>query len=1356
MVERLLRLGLRFPVLFRFSRWSIRAQLVFLVLLVFVPVFTAFLNGLANERQVARAVAYVRLTVQADSIARGLKAFFDSNEAVLGRFALRPLVRQLDARHCDPMLRDYVSLHPEFTNVVVRDVAGVHECSVFPGTVPQAGLLALPWFQQALSSKDVLVSDAFLGPQSGRWVAVMSHPVRDDAGKKTGLLILPMDLLNLNRKLLGTVPPGTLVTVTDDTRKIVLRSADPEKWMGHVPPAKTAAATLGQATGWVDGPGLDGVPRLSAFTQVPGMGWRVVAGMREDEAFAASDAAFLHGLQIGLFILLAALALAWWIGRGMVRPIESLVRTVAQLAGGDTTARVPLHQGPMEIESVAQAFNRMLEVRASVEAALRRSEESLSTTLYSIGDAVIATDAQGFITRMNPSAERLTAWSWAEALGKPLAAVFNIVHAQTRQAVADPVQRVMETGDVVGLASHTVLLARDGREHQISDSAAPIRDSQGRILGVVLVFSDVSEQYRVQDALRVREERMSFLLTRTSAVIRTVNAFGDFAMTFVSDSVYDLLGFEASQFTSDAHFWASRVHPDDEARLNAARQTLFEHSQVVHEYRFRHQNGSYRWLLDEARLLHDAQGQPTELIGVWIDITERKRADAALHESQERYRALVERSPVGVAVHRLGRLVYVNPAALAMIGARASHEVLGKPIMELVHPDDRQAVLRRAGDAMEKGIDEPLAEEKFLRLDGSTLEVETQGTVITYDGERAIQVSFQDIGARRQMEKQSESERGVLEQMVRGEPLLATLMHLALSYEAMWPDMMCAVSLLDPAGRHLRFGAAPRLPAAYVQAMDGLEIGPRQGSCGTAAFGGEAAVVADIAHDALWVHFRDLALRHGIRACWSLPILSTRGRVLGTFALYHGAPRAAQAEELAMLKRGADLASLAMERDQVAAQINQLAFYDALTRLPNRRLLVERLKIAILTSVRHRQHGAVLFIDLDNFKSLNDTQGHDVGDLLLQQVACRVQACVREADTVARLGGDEFVVMLEDLSEDAAKAASQAKDIGQKILATFAQPFDLNGRDHLSTPSIGVTLFGESAPGVDELLKQADLAMYQAKAGGRNTLRFFDADMQSVVENRVAMEADLRDGLRRCELLLHYQPVVQVNGVVTGAEALVRWQQPERGLVSPGEFIGLAETSGLILPLGQWVLHTACTQLAAWSAHPDMAHLTMAVNVSTKQFREADFVGKVVQVLDETGVNPNRLKLELTESLLADNVEDIIEKMTALKARGVSFSLDDFGTGYSSLSYLKRLPLSQLKIDQSFVRDVLTDPNDAAIARTIVLLGQSLGLSVIAEGVETDGQRQFLADNGCEAYQGYFFSKPLPIDRFEAFVLHTH
>lgn len=445
------------------------------------------------------------------------------------------------------------------------------------------------------------------------------------------------------------------------------------------------------------------------------------------------------------------------------------------------------------------------------------------------------------------------------------------------------------------------------------------------------------------------------------------------------------------------------------------------------------------------------------------------------------------------------------------------------------------------------------------------------------------------------------------------------------------------------------------------------------------------------------------------------------------------------------------------QRKTAENEIRNLAFYDPLTGLPNRRLMFDRLRQALNNSVRHQHHGAVMLLDLDNFKTLNDTLGHTVGDQLLQEVAARLTTCMREGDTVARLGGDEFVVILENLDQ-AGLAALQAESVAHKILAQLSEPYLLDVaqactaaqiRSHHCTSSIGIALFRHHPLSVDELLTRADTAMYQAKAAGRNTLRFFDPEMQAEVTARATLEANLREAVQAQQFLLHYQAQVTSEGLITGAEALVRWQHPQRGLVSPAEFIPMAEESGLILPLGQWVLEAACAQLARWATQPALAHLTLAVNVSAKQFHQVLFVEQVLDVLERSAINPQRLKLELTESLLLNDVAEVIEKMTTLQAKGVRFSLDDFGTGYSSLSYLKRLPLHQLKIDQSFVRNILTDPNDAAIAKMVIALGESLGLNVIAEGVETQAQRDHLHHQGCRAYQGYLFCRPMPIAAFE-------
>ncbi len=443
------------------------------------------------------------------------------------------------------------------------------------------------------------------------------------------------------------------------------------------------------------------------------------------------------------------------------------------------------------------------------------------------------------------------------------------------------------------------------------------------------------------------------------------------------------------------------------------------------------------------------------------------------------------------------------------------------------------------------------------------------------------------------------------------------------------------------------------------------------------------------------------------------------------------------------------------ERKHAEEQIRHLAFYDPLTGLPNRRLLLDRLHQALLNSERHGRHAAVLFIDLDNFKSLNDTQGHDVGDLLLVEVAARLKQCVRETDTVARLGGDEFVVMLENLSVEFAQAVGEAERVATPIIQAMQAPFELAGYRHHSSCSIGVSVFFGCRESVEELLKHADTAMYQAKAAGRGVARFFVPAMQEALEARLLWESELRRGIAEGQLRLFYQVQIGPGQRVRGVEALVRWQHPERGLVPPGEFIALAEDTGLILPLGNWVLEEACRQLAVWAHSPATAHLHIAVNVSARQFHQPGFAESVHGLIQRHGIHPSRLKLELTESLLLDNVNESIATMQALRTLGIAFSMDDFGTGYSSLTYVKRLPIDQLKIDQSFVRDLTTDRDDEAIVRAIIAMAHSLKLEVIAEGVETEAQRSFLEHNGCHAFQGYLFGRPMPIEQLDSWLAST-
>ncbi len=466
----------------------------------------------------------------------------------------------------------------------------------------------------------------------------------------------------------------------------------------------------------------------------------------------------------------------------------------------------------------------------------------------------------------------------------------------------------------------------------------------------------------------------------------------------------------------------------------------------------------------------------------------------------------------------------------------------------------------------------------------------------------------------------------------------------------------------------------------------------------------------------------------------------------GRFEITKSAVRAANGEVTGLLCISRDLA----ERSHARKEIERLEFFDVLTGLPNRRMLMDRLDWSIRACKLRASYAALLFIDLDNFKDLNDSLGHQQGDRLLCEVGKRLIASVRSGDVVARFGGDEFVVLVEHLGAVREQAEAHVRGVVEHLLSRFNQPFALDGNVYYSTPSIGVTVFGDSEDhSAEELLKRADMAMYEAKSAGRNTQRFFDPRMQAQVNARAHLESDLRQAIHGGELQVYYQPVMNGHGELQGAEALVRWQHPTRGLVMPMEFIDLAEQTGLIVDLGAVVMRTACLQLATWAQCPSTSCLTVAVNVSPRQFRNKGFVDEVLAILDETGANPTKLKLELTENLLLGDVNETVTRMRELKERGVCFSLDDFGVGYSSLSYLKRLPLDQLKIDRSFVNDVLSDVNDAVIVRTILALAHSLELEVVAEGVENSDQVDFLVNNGCSRFQGYHFGRPVPISEFE-------
>jgi len=819
--------------------------------------------------------------------------------------------------------------------------------------------------------------------------------------------------------------------------------------------------------------------------------------------------------------------------------------------------------------------------------------------------------------------------------------------------------------------------------------------------GSIWIYADISERRKAELALKESRERFDLAVRGSSDGIWDWNI--ETGETYVSDRWWEMLGYRPGEISFGPKGWSSWIHPDDRVlAISQLREHLKTRKPYSSEYRMTLKNGEYRWFLNRGQAIWNAEGRAVRIAGSTSEITERKKSDERLH-------AFLENSAVIAWMKDAeGRYVFVSDNFLKRFGF-SSEEVMGKSDEEVWPSATAAQIQGRDAEVLGTGKNIEMV-ELVTEADGRrSWWLKHKFLFSSSAGGRYVGGLGVDITEGKIAEEQLRKLSLAVEQSP--ESVVITNLDAEIEYVNEAFVQKTGYSRAEVMGKNPRILHSDKTPPETFAAMWKAMA---QGQPWKGDFHNRRKDGSDY-------------IEHAIVT----PIRQPDGTVTHYVAVK---------EDITSRKASED-------------QINTLAFYDPLTNLPNRRLLLDRLKQALASSARNKRYGALLFIDLDNFKTLNDTLGHDIGDLLLLQVAQRLTTCVRVGDTVARLGGDEFVVMLEDLSEHVEESAAQTKTVGEKILSTLNQSYQLAIYSHHSTPSIGVTLFSDQQETIDELLKRADLAMYQAKAAGRNTLRFFDPEMQAVVTARAALEADLREAVLKDQFLLHYQAQVVGEGRVTGVEVLLRWQHPQRGMVSPGDFIPLAEDTGLILSIGHWVLQTACGQLAVWAGRPEMAHLTIAVNVSARQFHHEDFVDQVQATLDQTGANPQRLKLELTESLLVDDVESVIAKMSALKMRGVGFSMDDFGTGYSSLSYLKRLPLDQLKIDQGFVRDILTDANDAAIAKMVVVLAESLGLSVIAEGVEIEAQRDFLARHGCHAYQGYLFSRPLPLVQFEEFAL---
>jgi diguanylate cyclase (GGDEF)-like protein/PAS domain S-box-containing protein len=902
------------------------------------------------------------------------------------------------------------------------------------------------------------------------------------------------------------------------------------------------------------------------------------------------------------------------------------------------------------------------------------------------------------------------------------------------QSLVHPADRAMMTGyflqEVIEQRKpfdkqYRIVRQNDHEVRWVHGTGKLVFDSQGMPLKMHGIVRDITE-HKIAE-MQLRESEMRFRDTFEQAAVGIVHCSIEGRYLRCNQLFAQIVGYPMDEVPGLTYLQTTAS--EYRAQSKEIHQQLLngEIDHTCWEKQCIRKDGSRTWIRVTVSLRRDSEGHALHFLQFVEDINSQKLAEQqliatqeALQISEEHYRTIFQASLDGIALVRVdnGRYVDINPGYLNTLGYERQ-EVIGRTVTELniwANPKDQMKLV----DAIREHKNCPHLEAQFRKKDGTLLWGMLSASFMLIDGVPCV-LSIT---------------RNITEIKASAERLEATSQALRISEE------------------HYRTVFHTSLDCIAITHMtNGICIDINQGFLNALGFERQEVLGRSTLDLGVWMDpndrqkFVDLLDQQSQCRNLDAKFRKKNGEVIS------GLISASIIEidgSRCILSFARDISDLKNAEEK----IRNLAFYDPLTGLPNRRLLLDRLQQSLAAGARSGLKRALLFIDLDNFKTLNDTLGHHTGDLLLQEAARRLLFSVREADTVARLGGDEFVVMLDNLSGITDEAATQVETIGKKILAALEQTYWLDGRECLSSSSIGAKIFGDHAESVNDILQHADIALYQAKAAGRNTMRFYAPALQVAIHARASMEKDLRHAIKAGQFVLYYQPQLDSDGLI-GAETLIRWNHPIRGVLSPGEFIPLAEETGLILPLGDWVLETTCKQIAAWSGRKLAENLSVAVNISARQFRQPDFVQRVLATLERTGACPQHLKLELTESMLLDNVEEIIARMSVLKSHGMEFSLDDFGTGYSSLAYLRRLPLDQLKIDRSFVWDMLIDSSSRAIVQTIISLGKAMGLQVTAEGVETEEQRDYLFHLGCHSFQGFLFSHPLQVEEFEALPCFT-
>lgn len=852
------------------------------------------------------------------------------------------------------------------------------------------------------------------------------------------------------------------------------------------------------------------------------------------------------------------------------------------------------------------------------------------------------------------------------------------------------------------------------------------------------------ERKQAADSLLASEKRFRLLFEQNVAGVFRSLPSGQ--LLECNDAFARMLGYQSREEVIGVNSKTFYFQEGDRERYLAH---LREHGSVNNlVLRMRRTDSAEVWGMATVNLILDDPDHPEVTQGIMIDFTERKHIEQALQLSESRLEEAQRLGHLGSWTWDLATQTLNWSDELCRIYGvpPAEHRPSYEDFLGRLHPEARPAVEVLVAQAMldhkpfshESRIVLPTGELRTI-FDQSEVLVDDQGQVTGMAG------ACLDITERKREEALEQDRSLILEQVAQNQPLPEILARIVNMLELQIPSTRSAILLLRD--RRLWNGAAPSLPQVYCDLLEGLPIGPAVGSCGTACFSGQTVITEDIATDPLWDGYRQLALPYGLHACWSMPIPSNRGDVLGSFAVYRDQPSQPSTRDLEFMTMATRLAAVAIEHSLLSDQLSHQAHHDVLTGLPNRLLFHDRLSQALAQAKRKKLQVAVLYMDVDRFKSINDMLGHSSGDDLLRQAASRLQACLRKTDTLARLGGDEFTVVVTELNDP-----QDAIRVATKLIEAMREPFQIDQHELFVTLSLGISIYPVDGLDSNTLMANADAAMYRAKETGRDSFQWFAAEMNILAKERMSMEGQLRQALRLGQLSLHYQPQCGADGDIQGIEALMRWQHPTLGMVSPAKFIPLAEASGLIVPLGEWALRTACAQMVAWR-QAGATRLRIAVNVSAVQFKRADWADTVRRVLHDTQLPPEALELEITESLLLHSLSETSTNLFELRDLGVGIAIDDFGTGYSCLSYLHKLPITTLKIDQAFVRDIglqsLPGQEEAPIIRTIIALARNLGMSVVAEGVETNAQRDLLLSLGCDSLQGYLLYRPMPVEQVD-------